>query len=187
MEVRNFSGKRMTRRRFIISTGGFSMGAILSPYLGKTDVLNEDWTIKPYGPASKYKSNLYCKNCGKPVSQYSSKCRECGKRTKDLRFLWGRFFGIIVASFLFNNLRTNIDNEKSSRIKEETIGILFRIQIAQQEQIDTMKQPEEQKMIFSHGEEGTKKQPVKRNGSKVGRNAPCPCGSGKKYKKCCGA
>ncbi|MYB18811.1 MAG: hypothetical protein F4Y16_07475, partial [Holophagales bacterium] len=28
---------------------------------------------------------------------------------------------------------------------------------------------------------------VVRPGAKVGRNAPCPCGSGKKYKKCCGA
>ncbi len=27
---------------------------------------------------------------------------------------------------------------------------------------------------------------VKRDGAKIGRNAPCPCGSGKKYKKCCG-
>jgi preprotein translocase subunit SecA len=29
--------------------------------------------------------------------------------------------------------------------------------------------------------------PVRRQGEKVGRNAPCPCGSGKKYKRCCGA
>jgi preprotein translocase subunit SecA len=29
--------------------------------------------------------------------------------------------------------------------------------------------------------------PVVRSGEKVGRNDPCPCGSGKKYKKCCGA
>ena len=29
--------------------------------------------------------------------------------------------------------------------------------------------------------------PVKREGPKVGRNDPCPCGSGKKFKKCCGA
>ena len=36
------------------------------------------------------------------------------------------------------------------------------------------------------GSDGTvKKQPVKK-GQKVGRNDPCPCGSGKKYKKCCG-
>jgi preprotein translocase subunit SecA len=32
-----------------------------------------------------------------------------------------------------------------------------------------------------------KPKPVKRVGKKVGRNDPCPCGSGKKYKKCCGA
>ncbi|MCJ7501118.1 SEC-C domain-containing protein, partial [bacterium] len=29
-------------------------------------------------------------------------------------------------------------------------------------------------------------QTVKRDGRKVGRNEPCPCGSGKKFKKCCG-
>jgi len=35
-------------------------------------------------------------------------------------------------------------------------------------------------------EEAPKPQPVHRSGEKVGRNDPCPCGSGKKYKKCCG-
>ena len=29
--------------------------------------------------------------------------------------------------------------------------------------------------------------PIRRDQPKVGRNEPCPCGSGKKYKKCCGA
>ncbi|MEN6312669.1 MAG: preprotein translocase subunit SecA [Clostridiaceae bacterium] len=38
----------------------------------------------------------------------------------------------------------------------------------------------------SHGDDGPKK-PVTRSSDKVGRNDPCPCGSGKKYKKCCGA
>jgi len=32
-----------------------------------------------------------------------------------------------------------------------------------------------------------KRQPIQRQGQKIGRNDPCPCGSGKKYKKCCGA
>ena len=32
-----------------------------------------------------------------------------------------------------------------------------------------------------------KHEPIKRDEPKVGRNDPCPCGSGKKYKKCCGA
>ncbi|MBQ4054399.1 MAG: SEC-C domain-containing protein [Clostridia bacterium] len=42
---------------------------------------------------------------------------------------------------------------------------------------------------FSGGGDGSvKKQPVvKKAAEKVGRNDPCPCGSGKKYKKCCGA
>jgi len=37
----------------------------------------------------------------------------------------------------------------------------------------------------SHGEE-ERKAPVKKTDKKVGPNDPCPCGSGKKYKKCCG-
>ncbi len=72
------------------------------------------------------------------------------------------------------------------RVKEETLGILFRIQVAQPETLDDLRQPE-QEMVFSHGEEPEKRKPVKRSEKKVGRNAPCPCGSGKKYKKCCGA
>ncbi len=73
-----------------------------------------------------------------------------------------------------------------SRIKEETLGILFRIQISEPKKIADLQQPKEQKMIFSSGDEPEKKKPVQRTQKKVGRNAPCPCGSGKKYKKCCG-
>ena len=42
-----------------------------------------------------------------------------------------------------------------------------------------------QPMVFSHGD-GSGAQPKERQKKKVGRNDPCPCGSGKKYKKCCG-
>lgn len=35
--------------------------------------------------------------------------------------------------------------------------------------------------------QANKEEPVVRSGPKVGRNEPCPCGSGKKYKRCCGA
>ncbi len=73
-----------------------------------------------------------------------------------------------------------------SRIKEETLGVLFRIQISEPEKIRDLGQPKEQKLVFSSGDEPEKKNPVKRTHKKVGRNAPCPCGSGKKYKKCCG-
>jgi SEC-C motif-containing protein len=40
---------------------------------------------------------------------------------------------------------------------------------------------------FFYDGEAPKPQTVKRETPKVGRNAPCPCGSGKKFKKCCGA
>lgn len=75
-----------------------------------------------------------------------------------------------------------------SRVKKETLGILFRIQITEPGKIDDLRQPKEQKLVFSGGDntETTGKEPVKRTGKKIGRNAPCPCGSGKKYKKCCG-
>jgi preprotein translocase subunit SecA len=76
--------------------------------------------------------------------------------------------------------------EMVSRIKEEILTILFRIQVAHSEVFDDIQQPREQNLIFSHGDEVEKKQPVRRSETKVGRNDPCPCGSGKKYKKCCG-
>ncbi len=73
------------------------------------------------------------------------------------------------------------------RIKQETIQILFRIQIAEPEEVAEFEKPPEQQLVYSGGEDQPrKKQPVRRANKKVGRNDPCPCGSGKKYKKCCG-
>jgi preprotein translocase subunit SecA len=74
-----------------------------------------------------------------------------------------------------------------ARVKEETLTILFRIQIARPSEMEHFRQPRQQDLIFSgSGDEPQKKRPVKRAAKKVGRNEPCPCGSGKKYKKCCG-
>ncbi len=73
------------------------------------------------------------------------------------------------------------------RIKQETVQILFRIQIAEPEEVAEFEKPPEQQLVYSGGEDQPqKKQPVRRANKKVGRNDPCPCGSGKKYKKCCG-
>ena len=68
---------------------------------------------------------------------------------------------------------------------------LFRIQPASEEQIEELERKrelEEKKMVLGRGEgsEEKAKTPVRRTQKKVGRNSPCPCGSGKKYKKCCG-
>ena len=74
-----------------------------------------------------------------------------------------------------------------NRIKQEVVDILFKIQIASPNQVEEMKQEEQQDLTFSsHADESAPKQPVKRESEKVQRNDPCPCGSGKKYKKCCG-
>jgi len=79
-------------------------------------------------------------------------------------------------------------SEMIARIKEETLGILFRIEVAKPEDLAALEAPKEQEMSFSGGGDGPppKKQPVRRSTKKVGRNEPCPCGSGKKFKKCHG-
>ena len=69
-------------------------------------------------------------------------------------------------------------------IQEETLRRIFlaRIQVGGQVKRERVAKVTGE----SAGNDGTvKKQPVKK-GQKVGRNDPCPCGSGKKYKKCCG-
>jgi preprotein translocase subunit SecA len=77
--------------------------------------------------------------------------------------------------------------EMIGRIKEETVAILFRIQLAESEPVAKFRQPDEQKLMFSGGGgPPAKKQPKRNPHKKIGRNAPCPCGSGKKYKHCCG-
>ncbi|MFO7152094.1 MAG: preprotein translocase subunit SecA [Bacillota bacterium] len=65
-------------------------------------------------------------------------------------------------------------------IQEDTLRYLFRVQLKTAPQRREMAR----NLSYSHGGE-EKLQPVKK-GKKIGRNDPCPCGSGKKYKKCCG-
>ena len=72
------------------------------------------------------------------------------------------------------------------QVKTDVITKIYRVQIQREEQIEQM-QPKEQQMTFSRGDDSeVVKEPVVRDGDKVGRNDPCPCGSGKKFKKCHG-
>ncbi|KPK34606.1 MAG: hypothetical protein AMK70_07030 [Nitrospira bacterium SG8_35_1] len=79
-------------------------------------------------------------------------------------------------------------------VKQQTLTTLFRIQIASEEDVDRdalekKKRQQAQMRLSRGGQEAAasqQQQPLKREGDKVGRNDPCPCGSGKKYKKCCG-
>jgi preprotein translocase subunit SecA len=73
------------------------------------------------------------------------------------------------------------------RIKMDTLEKLCLIKIQREEEVDEIRQKQRQDYILSRGEDVPATQTAKREGNKVGRNDPCPCGSGKKYKKCCGA
>jgi preprotein translocase subunit SecA len=80
-----------------------------------------------------------------------------------------------------------------NKINLETVRFLFHVQIKieDQEELELKKKEtelkEERRDIFGNSnEESDRKSPVRRDTPKVGRNDPCPCGSGKKYKKCCG-
>ena len=70
------------------------------------------------------------------------------------------------------------------RIKADSVGTLFHLQVKPHQEPPPEARPQASPMVFSHGEGGA--QPKERQKKKVGRNDPCPCGSGKKFKKCCG-
>ena len=92
------------------------------------------------------------------------------------------------------------------RLKQEVVRILSHLQIKRQDEAELIEQKrreeaELQQYAFQHAqasalpeaeqERGQQaeapQQPMVRDAPKVGRNDPCPCGSGKKYKQCCGA
>jgi len=73
-----------------------------------------------------------------------------------------------------------------ARIREETLGLLFRFEVETPEKLERVERPRPERLSFSGGGEPAPRRPVQRNLKKVGRNDPCPCGSGKKFKKCCG-
>ena len=72
-------------------------------------------------------------------------------------------------------------------IKMDTLEKLCLVKIQREEEVEEIRQKQKQDYIMSRGEDVPTVQTAKREGVKVGRNEPCPCGSGKKYKKCCGA
>ncbi len=80
------------------------------------------------------------------------------------------------------------------RVKEQTVGTLMRVQIVQDDEVARLEEEQrrqrekelEMAKAAGAGTEDKTPKTVRRQEEKVGRNAPCPCGSGKKYKKCCG-
>ncbi|HOW59919.1 MAG TPA: SEC-C metal-binding domain-containing protein, partial [Candidatus Omnitrophota bacterium] len=111
----------------------------------------------------------------------------------------------------------NMFDQMTDSVKEEAVDLLFRVQVVHETKtmsaVDAQKaqflHPESQSLAESKpakldrglrnmGEpsgfaarneapDNRAPEPIRRAAEKVGRNDPCPCGSGKKYKKCCGA
>jgi len=81
----------------------------------------------------------------------------------------------------------NLFMEVMGRIRQEAIQKLFVVQLVQESDIEQMEAEQKQrKVVTNRSDEPEKSRTVVRDENKVGRNDPCPCGSGKKYKKCCG-
>ena len=70
----------------------------------------------------------------------------------------------------------------NEEIREETSQMVMRVRVRKEEEVKR----EQVAKVTGTSSDGTVNSTVKK-GTKVGRNDPCPCGSGKKYKRCCGA
>jgi preprotein translocase subunit SecA len=73
-----------------------------------------------------------------------------------------------------------------SRVRELSLERVFKVQIQRQEDVEKVAQKERRQRVQLGRGPSDKPPTVKRINKKVGRNDPCPCGSGKKYKQCCG-
>lgn len=72
-------------------------------------------------------------------------------------------------------------NEMTAGIRQETVKALLHLRVEQK-----VEREEVAKVTGTNKDDSSVKEPVKRKSAKIGRNDPCPCGSGLKYKQCCG-
>ena len=75
----------------------------------------------------------------------------------------------------------NMFDEMTQNIKEETVRLLFHVKVEQK-----VEREQVAKVTGTNKDDSMPKGPVKRENAKVYPNDPCPCGSGRKYKQCCG-
>ena len=66
-------------------------------------------------------------------------------------------------------------------IREDTVKLLFHVRVEQK-----VEREQVAKVTGTNKDDSVQRGPVKRETAKIYPNDPCPCGSGKKYKKCCG-
>jgi len=71
-------------------------------------------------------------------------------------------------------------NDMTESIREETVKMLMHVRIEQKVEREQVAE------VTGTNKDDSANAPVVRKSEKISRNAPCPCGSGKKYKYCCG-
>ena len=85
---------------------------------------------------------------------------------------------------VFRDQGLDMFEEMTNGIREGTVDFVLQARIRKEEPVE---RKQTVKITSTSGSsDGTVKKEPKKAGKKVGRNDPCPCGSGKKYKKCCG-
>ncbi len=105
--------------------------------------------------------------------------------------------GIYLRGYAQRNPKNEYKTESSKmfgvmlqRFKYQTVSILMRIEIRTQNEIDEMEEKRREEAKRQSEQSTTNLEADKssegKGKRKVGRNDPCPCGSGKKYKNCCG-
>ncbi len=72
-------------------------------------------------------------------------------------------------------------DEMTQNIREETVRLMFHVRLEQK-----IEREQQVKITGTNRDDSSVKAPVKRSDAKVYPNSPCPCGSGRKYKQCCG-
>ena len=72
-------------------------------------------------------------------------------------------------------------DDMTQNIREETVRVLFRVRVEQK-----VEREQVAKVTGTNKDDTAAKTPVKRENAKIYPNDPCPCGSGRKYKQCCG-
>ena len=120
-----------------------------------------------------------------------------------------RAYGQVDPLIEYKNEGFAMFEQMMNSIQDDALELIFRVQVVSQEKPKGVFDSVPQQMIHrdmgslasriaSRPEDGhgappeaspqdAKQAPIERDAPKVGRNDPCPCGSGKKYKKCCGA
>jgi preprotein translocase subunit SecA len=75
-------------------------------------------------------------------------------------------------------------------MQQDVVEKVFSVQVRREQDVQQIEQQQQrqQRVVMSHGDEPVEapQATAKRTDEKVGRNDPCPCGSGKKFKRCHG-